>query len=382
MDSYDEILGAQAHIWSWSFSQIISMSIKCAVELGVPDAIHNHGDSDGGGVSLSTLISSLNIPPSKTEPFRCVMRLLTHSAGLFTPVKKLAAGDHDNDEEEFEEEEEFFSLNPSSRLLLTTTSAAAVDGGDGEGGVDGGGGGKQTPSVLFFFQPMMQHPWTHLSTWLRDVEKRTPFEIANGTASFWDYIKSRDPTGELMGSFYDTMVNDSRMIGDAVVSRCKDVFEGVTSLVDVGGGTGAMAAAVAKGFPWIKCTVLDLPHVVKDLEGDGGLEFVGGDMFWVFHDWDEENCIKILKVCKEAITSSKDGKPGKLIIIDMVVDEKRFGERNFGEVQLCFDLFMMAFVNGKERTEKQWKKLFSAAGYSGYKISPVLGPRSVIQAFP
>ncbi|CAN0896765.1 Probable O-methyltransferase 3 [Linum grandiflorum] len=372
MDSYDEILGAQAHIWSWSFSQIIPMCVKCAVELGIPDAIHNNG---GSAVPLSALISTLGIPPSKTEPFRCIMRILTHTAGLFTPEKQNREG------EELDSEEEFFSLNPSSRLLLSSRE-------------EEGGGGKQTPSVLFFFQPMMQQPWTFLSTWLQDGEKRTTFEIANGTASFWDYIGSRDPSGEMMASFYDTMINDSKMIGDIVVSRCKDVFEGLTSLVDVGGGTGAMAAAVSKGFPGIKCTVLDLPNVVKDLKSDG-LEFVGGDMFvsvpsadalllkWVFHDWDEENCIKILKVCKKAITSSKDGKlAGKLIIIDMVVDEKRFGEPNFGQVQLCFDLFMMAFMNGKERTEKQWKKLFDAAGFSRYKISPVLGPRSVIEAFP
>ncbi|CAN0841321.1 Probable O-methyltransferase 3 [Linum grandiflorum] len=371
MDSYEERLEAQAHIWSWSFTQIISMSVKCAVELGVPDAINNHG---GSSVSLATLISSLNIPPSKTEPFRCVMRLLTHSAGFFNSEKG---------ENKEEEDEEFFSLNPSSRLLLNSSGSEE--------------GGKQTPSVLFFFQPMMQHPWTFLSTWLRDEDKRTPFEIANGAASFWDYIKCNDPSGQLIASFYDTMINDSKMIGDVVVSRCKEVFEGVTSLVDVGGGTGAMAAAIKKGFPEIKCTVLDLPHVVKDLEhnDDNNLEFVGGDMFvsvpaadalllkCVFHDWDEENCIKILKVCKEAITSSKDRHGvGKLIIIDMVVDEKRFGEPKFGQVQLCFDLLMMAFFNGKERTEKQWKKLFLAAGFSSYKISPVLGPRSIIQVFP
>ncbi|CAL1394100.1 unnamed protein product [Linum trigynum] len=366
VDSHDEILGAQARLWSCSFGQMISMCVKCAVQLGVPDAIHKHG----GAVSLTALLSSLQIPPSKTEPFRCIMRILTHHAGFFNPEPPAASDQNDDDDDE-----EWYSLNASSRLLLSPSDEKAV---------------RHTPSVLFFFHPLMQEPWAFLDRWLRDDSSRTPFEIAHGTASFWDYLKSRDPSGELMSGFYECMINDSKLVGEVVVSRCKDMFDGVTSLVDVGGGTGTMAAAVAKAFPGIQCTVLDLPHVVKDLKGEGNLGFVGGDMFvsipsadaillkWILHDWDEENCIKILKVCKEAISSPK----GKLIIIDVVVDEKRLGERNFGEVQLCFDLFMMAFVNGKERTEKQWKRLFSAAGFSNYKISPVLGLRSVIEVFP
>jgi len=54
------------------------------------------------------------------------------------------------------------------------------------------------------------------------------------------------------------------------------------SVVDVGGGTGTMAKAIANAFPHIDCTVFDLPHVVADLQGSQNLKFVGGDMFeWV-----------------------------------------------------------------------------------------------------
>ncbi|CAL1356860.1 unnamed protein product [Linum trigynum] len=368
-DSQDVILGAQARLWSCSFNQMISMCLKCAIQLRIPDAIHKHG---GAAVPLTALLSTLQIPPSKTEPFRCIMRILTHNAALFNPEPKPSPDAAD---------EEWYSLNASSRLLLSP--------GGGEDD-DKAAEVRHTSSVLLLFHPLMQEPWSFLDTWLREDGSRTPWEIAHGTASFWGYLETRDPSGELMATFYDCMTNDSKLVGEVLVSRCKDMFDGVTSLVDVGGGAGTMAAAVAKAFPEIKCTVLDRPHVVKDLQGEGNLEFVGGDMFlsipqadavllkWILHDWDEENCIKVLKVCKEAIASPK----GKLIIIDMVVDEKRLGERNFGEVQLCFDLFMMAMVNGKERTEKEWKRLFSAAGFSNYKISTVMGLRSVIEVFP
>ncbi|CAL5408863.1 unnamed protein product [Camellia sinensis] len=41
----------------------------------------------------------------------------------------------------------------------------------------------------------------------------------------------------------------------------------------------------------------------------------------VLHNWSDENCVKILKRCREAIPSKEDG--GKVIIIDMVVDGDR-----------------------------------------------------------
>lgn len=57
------------------------------------------------------------------------------------------------------------------------------------------------------------------------------------------------------------------------------MFKGLKSLVDVGGGIGTMAEAIAKAFPEIQCTVFDLPHIVEDLQGTENLAFVGGDMF-------------------------------------------------------------------------------------------------------
>lgn len=57
------------------------------------------------------------------------------------------------------------------------------------------------------------------------------------------------------------------------------MFEGVSSLVDVGGGTGKVAKAIADAFPNMKCTVFDLPHVVAGLQDTENLNYLGGDMF-------------------------------------------------------------------------------------------------------
>eukprot|EP00261_Vitis_vinifera_P036819 XP_019078062.1 PREDICTED: uncharacterized protein LOC100250378 [Vitis vinifera] len=56
-------------------------------------------------------------------------------------------------------------------------------------------------------------------------------------------------------------------------------FEGLSSLVDVGGGTGLTARTISEAFPRLKCRVFDLPHVVANLPEYRNLEFVGGDMF-------------------------------------------------------------------------------------------------------
>lgn len=41
-------------------------------------------------------------------------------------------------------------------------------------------------------------------------------------------------------------------------------FEGVGSLVDVGGGTGAVISMIASKYSSMKCLNFDLPHVIKE----------------------------------------------------------------------------------------------------------------------
>ena len=65
-----------------------------------------------------------------------------------------------------------------------------------------------------------------------------------------------------------------------VIDKCKvtTVFEGLESVVDVGGGTRTAAKAIADAFPDMKFTILELPHVVVDLQGSKNLIYHGGDM--------------------------------------------------------------------------------------------------------
>ena len=97
------------------------------------------------------------------------------------------------------------------------------------------------------------------------------------------------------------------------------------------------------------------------------------------HDWNDEECVKILKNCKDAI--AKKGKEGKVVIIDMGLDCEKGDNNESVETKLFFDMLMMVTLTGKERTKKEWVKLISSAGFSDYKITPILGLRAVIEIY-
>lgn len=100
---------------------------------------------------------------------------------------------------------------------------------------------------------------------------------------------------------------------------------------------------------------------------------------WILHVWRDEECVKILKKCKEAITSGE--KKGKVILIDTVAGDKE-RDNTFVETQMFFDMMLMAMVGGKERTEKEWAQLFNKAGFTDYKIFPILGLKSLVEIYP
>ncbi|KAK2991354.1 hypothetical protein RJ640_001211, partial [Escallonia rubra] len=215
-----ELLQAQARVWNQTFNFMNSASLKCAVQLGIPNATHNHGKP----ISLSELVTSLHINPAKAHCIYRLMLVLVHSGFFLQEKIELAC-------EEVEQQEEGnskYSLTPASRLLLKEEPFNARD------------------FVLVHLDPILQKPW--------------------------NFLKPR-----LANLFNEAMAGDSRLVTQVLISQCKYVFEGLSSLVDVGGGTGTVARAIANAFPDLKCTVFDLPHVIANMHGSDNLKFVGGD---------------------------------------------------------------------------------------------------------
>ncbi|PUZ74569.1 hypothetical protein GQ55_1G075100 [Panicum hallii var. hallii] len=219
-----------------------------------------------------------------------------------------------------------------------------------------------------------------------DAAAETPFMMAHG-AGFYGYA-GRDL--ELGALFNEAMGADSRVTAGIVVRECGEVFAGLASLVDVGGGDGTMAKAIAKAFPHARCTVLELPQLVGTMPVGGMVEFVAGDMMefippadvvllkFVLHNWSDEDCVRILKRAKEAI-STREPK-GKVVIIDTVAGSA--SSKQAFEAQVFMDICMMMLTTGEVRDEEKWRGLFLHAGFSRHKISPTLGSRSLIELFP
>ncbi|KAL0413847.1 UNVERIFIED_CONTAM: Eugenol O-methyltransferase [Sesamum radiatum] len=132
-------------------------------------------------------------------------------------------------------------------------------------------------------------PWQNLSRWFRNNEDRTAFHTTHGM-SLWEKKEQKPRFGHL---FDHGMENDATIVANVITRDCREVFEGLGSLVDVGGGTGTLAKAIAKVFPQIHCTVLDLAPVVAGLEGTRNLKYMEGDMFHYIPSSDAV----LLKVC-------------------------------------------------------------------------------------
>ncbi|KAI7734244.1 hypothetical protein M8C21_011557 [Ambrosia artemisiifolia] len=357
-ESFSVLLDSQAHILNHAYSFVRSMSLKCAIELEIPDIINRHG----APMSLSELVDALPINKERSQYVYRLMRILVH-AGFFViqslPTTKGVDG----------EEREGYSLTPSSRLLLKDEAL------------------NITPLFLVFLDPIMMDPWQNMSKWLRNDNDVNPFQTTHGKMAY--ELAVEDP--KLYQSINEGMASDGRLVASVILQHCKGIFEGLASVVDIGGGTGTFAKYIAEAFPNLSYINFDLPQVVKGLEGSKNLSFVGGDMFetipktqavlfkWVLHNWNDEECVEILKRCKEAISTKENG--GKVIIIEMVLKDEESGNKTL-ETQLFFDMFELTLAKGRQRSEKDWAKLFHDACFSGYKIYPVLGIRSVIEVYP
>nr|BAC99560.1 putative flavonoid 7-O-methyltransferase [Oryza sativa Japonica Group]BAD05699.1 putative flavonoid 7-O-methyltransferase [Oryza sativa Japonica Group] len=348
-----ELLQAQAELCCHAWRHMESMALKCAIDLGIPSAIHRNG----GSASLPDLLATLPIAENKRPFLHRLMRFLTVS-GIFTSA-----------------DDGVYQLTRVSRLLVDSIPLNLLPFAET---VSVQSGNFHTVFTRNF------RSFLCLGEWFRDGGDTTPFAMAHGI----DVWGAMSLDRALAAGFSASMAADSKFLAEIAIRRHVEAFMNVSSLVDVGGGDGSMARAIVKAFPHIKCLVLDLPHVVRGIPADGFVEYVAGDMMdfvppanvvllkLVLHDWSDEDCVRILSRCREAI-SNREG--GKVIIIDTVIGSQ---SQQIYEAQLFLDLCMMTVTTGKEREEKEWHMIFLKAGFTQYKILPILGIKSLIEVYP
>ncbi|XP_062190910.1 O-methyltransferase ZRP4-like [Phragmites australis] len=365
--SSSELLQARTELWNIVHSYLKPIALRCAINLGIPNAIYNCG----GSASLADLLAVVPVPEHRKPYLRRLMRFLAATGIVAFDVPSA-----DGCTTEEASATGVYHLTPMSRLL--------VDDVDVNGCINDLSSFALLCTTKYYIMASM-----HLSEWFKGEDRagsEMPFKMAHGM-NIWDFMCHDPQFNEL---FNTGMACDSQLVLNFVVTTRGDVFDGISSLVDVGGGTGSAARAIAEAFPHVKCSVLDLPNVISSIQPvDGVVEFIAGDMMdsipptdavllkSVLHDWNDDECVKILTQCKKAICS-RNPASGKVIIIDTIIGSP---SKAIFEAQVTVDLMMMVLTSGKEREEHQWHKIFMDAGFGHYKARPVMGFLSIIELY-
>lgn len=249
--SPQELLVGLADLQSHLLGFVKSMSLKCAVDLCIPDAIHHRG----GTATLSDIATDTGVQPAKITDLRRLMELLSNS-GMFT-VTTVGASESSSDDTDTV----VYGLTTACRFLVGYLNLS--------------------PIVPFFVNPLVVSSFFSLCDWFKTTEPAagSVFELAHG-CSLWEMARK---DAKLSSVLNNSMVADNQLFLEVIILDKGRIFRGLSSLVDVGGGSGAGAQVIARAFPRMKCTVLDLPHVVDQAITAGAdtnlLQFVAGDMF-------------------------------------------------------------------------------------------------------
>lgn len=164
-------------------------------------------------------------------------------------------------------------------------------------------------------------------------------------------------------------------------------FSKISELCDVAGGHGHLLCSILVKFPRLRGTVLELPSVIENAallwaEKMGVADrcrYVGGDMFggvppadaylmkMILHDWDDDECVQILS---NAHKSAPAG--GAVFVIEHVVPGPE--TPHFSKL---FDIHMMCWGTGRERTAEEYASLLERAGWqyvtTSYPASRMMG---------
>ncbi len=245
-----------------------------------------------------------------------------------------------------------------------------------------GAPGSARAAILTLASPWMTHGWARL---LESVQTGKPgLEQALGMPIF-DWLTQQPEEASL---FSETMVS-FHGAEPAAVAAAYD-FSGMNTIVDVGGATGNLLAAILGRNPGLRGILYDLPHVVRDapalLQARGVADRItikpgsffdavphGGDAYLfshIIHDWSEAECLTILGHCRRAMTPTS-----LIMIIEMVLPSD-----NAPHPGKMLDMMMLVGPGGQERTEPEYRQLLDKAGFRLTRVVPTDSAVSIVEA--
>ena len=212
---------------------------------------------------------------------------------------------------------------------------------------------------------------------------RPAFEHVHGKP-FYDYL-GEHPSSAML--FDDAMTGFSEIEASAVIPAC-DVSQ-TRTVVDVGGGQGALMAALLRAYPHLQAVIFDSSSPTADTKKKfsiadiaGRARFIqgdffarvpeGGDLYFlksVLHNWDDSAAAAILRKCSDAMP-----KHARLLVAERLVPPG-----NLPSESKLFDINMLVTTGGRERTEAEFALLFRAAGMKLTKVTPTNSHLSLVE---
>jgi hypothetical protein len=235
--------------------------------------------------------------------------------------------------------------------------------------------------------------WRAWGDLLASVQTGEPaFERGSGEEPFQRFAD--DP--EASAQFNQAMSEGTRRDAPGIIESYD--FGRFQTLVDVGGGDGTLLAAILAATPSLRGVLFDIPsglaEATKTLEAAGvgdRCQVVEGDFFEsvpadadayitksVIHDWNDEQCVTILKNCRAAMADER-----KVLVVEPVLPLTV--EPSFTRLGVIMsDLNMLLNTGGQERTEPEFASLLEAAGLRLENVIQLPKPSvySIIEAVP
>ena len=240
--------------------------------------------------------------------------------------------------------------------------------------------------AVLWGRPSIWSAWGRLADSVRTGE--TAPQLIAGMGTF-EWV-AQDPEGAdiFNRSMQELTVRVSRAIAQAYD------FSALGTVVDVGGGHGALLPAILRANPRLTGLVYDLPQCAAGaaafLREQGVADrcrFEAGDFFErvpaaadaylvksVVHDWDDAKSRALLARCREAMRADS-----VLLLIEILAPERLTGAP-FESMIVGSDLNMMLMTGGKERTEAQYRALLESAGLAVARVVPTPGAMSIVEA--
>ncbi|MFD7127115.1 MULTISPECIES: methyltransferase [Streptomyces] len=166
-------------------------------------------------------------------------------------------------------------------------------------------------------------------------------------------------------------------------------WSGVRRVVDVGGGSGALLAAVVGAHPAMRGTLLDLAApaaAARERFAAAGLQDrcsgvtgsffdplpPGADVYLlsnVLLNWDDDRAAAILRRCAEAAAPA-----GRVLVLEGLLDVQTD--------QTDLDLRMLVYLDGRMRTSRELDALAAAAGLRRTRLTDLRSMRSLAEYVP